>query len=147
MSNLFARRRTLALLAMLATAAGAVTLSACGDDDNGPSGNGSLAIALAPASLDIPAGTSGTTDFTVTRTSPFTSAVTLAASGAPASFDITLTPAILAAGETTGTVTVTVAGGATPGSYPVTISAGGTGVTTVSTTLTVTVIEVAGLKR
>ena len=147
MPSLFARRRTLALVAMLAIAGGAVTLSAC-DDDNGPSSNGSIAIAVDPASLDISPGNTGTSDFTVTRTAPFTTGVTLAASGAPASFDITLTPSLLAAGETTGTITVLVGAEATPGNYPITLTATGNGITAVSTTLTVIVTEVpAGVKK
>ena len=101
-----------------------------------------------PASLDISPGNTGTSDFTVTRTAPFTTGVTLAASGAPASFDITLTPSLLAAGETTGTITVLVGAEATPGNYPITLTATGNGITAVSTTLTVVVTEVpAGVKR
>ena len=141
MSKPFMRGRSFLLAAALLTSAAAFTLSACSDDDNGP-GTGAVAIAVAPTTLNIIAGSTGSTAYTITRTSPFTGAVTLSAAGQPTASEVNFTPGVADAGVTTGTVDVVVAADATPGTYPVTISAAGTGVTTRSTTLTVVVTEV-----
>lgn len=141
MSIKSARRRSIVLLAGLAICSGAAVLSACSDDDNGPSSNGSVAIALAPTTIDVPAGASGTTSFTITRTAPFTAAVTIAASGQPAGFVVTIDPGLVAAGATTGAIEVSVPEGTANGNYPITISASGNAISSVSTTLTVAVVD------
>lgn len=145
MSKLFARRRSFLLAAALASSAAAFTLSACSDDDNGPTG--ALGIAVAPTTLNITPGSTGSATYTVTRTSPFTGEVTLTATGQPTASDVNFNPAVVPVGTTTGTIDVVVAADATPGSYPVVISAAGTGVTTKTTTLTVVVENVPAARQ
>lgn len=146
MMNTFARSRRFLLVAALATCAGAVTLSACGDDDNnGP--NGSLAVAVVPTQLTITPGSTGTADIGITRSGTFTGPVTLAASGQPATVDVSLEPGLLDANTTSSVATVSVGPGTTAGTYPVTISAAGNGITTVSTTLNLVVGEVPAGSR
>ena len=134
-----ARRRSTLLAAALAISAGAFTLSACDDDNNGPSGNGAVAVNINPSTLNITPGSTGSATYTITRTAPFTTAVDLTTAGEPTGMEITLNPAVVDAGETTGTIDVVVAANATPGTYPITLSAAGTGITTRTTTLTVVV--------
>ena len=142
MRNSLARRRSTLLVAALAISAGAFTLSACSDDDNGPSGNGAVAIAVDPTTLNITPGSTGTATYTITRTSPFTGAVTLTSTGQPTASAVTFTPNVVPVGSTTGTIEVVLTAEAIPGTYPVVISAAGSGITTKTTTLNVVVGEV-----
>jgi uncharacterized membrane protein len=127
------------LAAALAISAGAFTLSACSDDDNGPSGNGAVALTLNPSTLNITPGSTGSATYTITRTAPFTTAVTLTTAGEPTGMDITVTPSVVDPGETTGSIDVVVAADATPGTYPISVSAAGSGITTRTSTLNVVV--------
>jgi hypothetical protein len=103
-----------------------------------------LNVTVAPTTLSIVAGASGSSTATIARGGGFTGAVALTSTGAPSGMTVAFTPASLDASTTSSTVGVTVGGGVMAGSYPVTISAAGTGVTTATTTLTVTVTVPSG---
>jgi len=146
MMKTFARSRRFLLVAALATCAGAVTISACSDDDNnGPSG--SVSVAVVPTELTITPGSSGTAEIGITRGGSFTGPVTVAASGQPATVEITFDPGPLDANTTASTATIVVGVGTTPGLYPVTISAAGNGITTKTTTLALTVGETPAARQ
>lgn len=101
---------------------------------------GSFAVSLAPTTLSVAAGASGTSTVTIARTAPFTGAVNLAVSGAPAGVTATLSAASVATGATTATLTVAVAAGtaATTGTIVVTGTAAGVANATASLALTTT---------
>ena len=67
---------------LAATVAAAIVLAACGDDSNG--GDGTLAVAVAPTSINVAPGATGTSTATITRGGSFSGPVTMSASGAPA---------------------------------------------------------------
>ncbi|MEO7056105.1 MAG: hypothetical protein ABI281_05465 [Caldimonas sp.] len=128
----------------------ATALVACGgggsNDDNGsgvtptpqpPVATPTASIALAPATLNIVAGTNSSSILTLTRGGGFAGAVSIAASGAPSGVTVA-SPAIAASGATS-TVTVTVATSAAAGPSTVTFVATGTGVTIAPVTLALTV--------
>ena len=138
MMKTFTRSRRFLLAAALVTCAGAVTLSACSDDDNNAP-SGSVSVAVVPTDLTITPGSSGTADIGITRAGSFTGPVTLSASGQPATVEVSFDPGQLDANTTGSTATIVVGVGTTPGTYPLTISAAGTGITTNTTTLTLVV--------
>lgn len=99
-------------------------------------------IALSPAAVTVAAGSSGTSQATITRSGGFSGAVTITSSGAPAG--MTVAAPVIAAGATTSTVTVTVGATVAAGAYPITVRANGTGISEVTTALTVTVSAAPG---
>ncbi len=126
----------------LLAAAAVLLLTACGGGDSTPTPPavpGTLTVAMAPASLPLVAGTSGTSTATITRGGSFTGAVALTAEGAPTGVTITFASATLGVGVTSTVVTVATINSLAAGSYPVVIKASGTGVTVASATLTLTV--------
>ncbi len=76
-------------------------------------------LGLSPASLTLAPGAAATVNATITRVGGFSGAVTLAVQGLPAG--VTVSPAIIAAGATTTTLTFTAAANAT-GNATATIS-------------------------
>lgn len=133
-----ARRRSLLLLAALVACTGAVTLSAC-DDNDGVSGD--IAIEFTPTSLDIIQGGSGTTDLTLERGGDFTGDVEVEVSGEPAGMDVDLVPGFFEGpGVSEIAVTVSAAEDTPVGTYTLTFTAEGDGVSDDSATLTVEVV-------
>lgn len=102
---------------------------------------GSFSVALDPASLSVQQGASSTVDVTVSRTAPFTGAVSLSASGAPDDVSVTFDPAQVDGTEST--MQVGVAEGVAPGEYTLTVTGSGDGPDDASAQLTLTVTEAA----
>jgi hypothetical protein len=89
-----------------------------------------LTMTLSSTSLDVAAGSYGTTKLTTTRSSAVNAAVALSVSGVPAGITVQFSPtAIAAPGAGTSTLTVSVAASKVGGTYPVTVTATGAGVT------------------
>lgn len=99
----------------------------------------SFSMTLAPTSLSLAQGASGSSTITLTRANGFTGAVNLAATGAPTGLTVTPNPASVATGSTTATLNVSAAASTAAGTYPITITASGTGVSNQTATLNVTV--------
>ena len=97
-----------------------------------------VALTAGSGATSIVVGGSATVPITITRSNGFTDAIALAATGLPSGVTATFTPATIAAGSTTSTLSITVAGTATAGASTVTISASGTGVTTQTASLALT---------
>ncbi len=117
-------------------------LTACSGGDPTPTPPvvpGILAVALAPASLALVAGASGTSTATITRGGSFSGDVVLTTEGAPTGVTVTFASVTLVAGASSSAVTVVTTASAAAGSYPVAIKATGTGVTVAAATLTLTV--------
>jgi len=131
------RRRTL-LLFSLAAVAGALSISACSSEDNPPAGT--LAVAVAPTSINVAPGGTGNAAASITRGGSFTGAVTLSASGAPAGITVSFTPSEVPGSSNASTVNVAVGAAVVPGTHAITISAEGSNVTSATTTLTVVVV-------
>jgi hypothetical protein len=118
----------------------ALFAAACGDD--GPTEIvGAVAVAVAPATINVAPGGSGTSAVSITRTDPFAGDVSLSASGAPSGVTISFDPATVAAGDVSSTVTAAAGASVDAGSYPITISADGSGVEAATTTLTLVVVD------
>ena len=126
-----ARRLMSAVVAALAVAA------CSGGDDNGTEPTPTIDLALASATLSIVQGTSGTVNVTVTRGGGFAGAVTVDVDGEPTG--VTVTPATIASGSTTGTLTIAAAGTAAPATTALTVRATGTGVTDKTAALSLTI--------
>ena len=138
---LISRRRTL-LVAALAAVASALTISACSTDPSAPSDN--LAVTLAPTTISVAQGGTGTSTASITRGGAFAGPVTMSASGAPSGVTVSFSPGLIAAGSTSAGVTVAVDAAVPAGNKTITISAAGTGVATATTTLTVVVTSASG---
>lgn len=126
---------------LAATVAAAIVLAACGDDSNG--GDGTLAVAVAPTSINVAPGATGTSTATITRGGSFSGPVTMSASGAPAGVTVSFTPTDVASGSNTAVVNVAVAAGTAAGTHNLTITASGDGVTDAAATLTVVIVSAA----
>ena len=125
-------RRILALSAAIAMLAATFPLAACSDD-------GSITLELAPATLNLAPGGSGTTTATIARQGGFTGPVLLARTGGPSLIVIAFTPLTIPNAGTNAVVSVTVGDAVPPGSYEITISAAGENTNTASQTLTIVV--------
>ncbi len=132
-----------AALASLVTACGG---GGGGGDTPGP-GPGpttpTIAVAVSPGAAQAVQGQSTTVTVTVTRGGGYTGAVTLAADGAPGGVTPTFSPASLASGVSTSTLTLAVGATTAPGSYSITVRASGTGVTAQTATVQLTVTAAA----
>jgi len=93
-----------------------------------PAPTGGFTLSLNPAALSIEQGQSKTAAITITRTAPFTGAVTQAVFVPPPGVTSTFAPSPIPAGATSATLTVAVAGDADPGVYPLVFSWTATGV-------------------
>ena len=125
------RRRWIAGLA-------AAFVLGCGSD--GPSGNdGSIQVAIAPPSLSLPQGASGSVTASLTRGGGFEGEVTLAISGLPTGVTTTITPPQLSGTTVSATVGVTVASNVATGTYTATITATAQGVGQATATYQLTV--------
>jgi hypothetical protein len=98
-------------------------------------------LSLAPATLSLTAGTTGTSTITIARTGAFAGAVGLTVSGAPAGVTATLSSASVAG--TSATLTVDVAAAAAAGASTLTITGTGTGAANQSVTLGLTTVAAA----
>ncbi len=101
---------------------------------------GSFTLAASAATVSIEQRLSGTATFTVARIAPFTGAVALTLTGVPNGVTVTPSPASIASGATSTTVTMDVSAAVAPGNYPITVRGTATGVpeTTAAFTLIVT---------
>lgn len=136
MPALFRSRNRLVFLSPLAL----VLLVACGDDSNG-NDNGTLAVAVAPATENVAPGGSGTSAVTITRGGGFSGAVTLSQSGAPAGVTVSFTPSVIPASSTGSTVNVAVAAGTATGTHDITIRASGDDVADATATLELVIVS------
>jgi hypothetical protein len=102
----------------------------------------SIGITLAPTSLSVAQGTSGTVTVNLARGGGFAGAVSLTAENLPAG--VTVAPATIAAGATSATLSVSAAAGASPGTSNITIRATAAGVADVQATLALTVTQASG---
>lgn len=102
---------------------------------------GSITLAADPAAISVTAGAVApvTSALTITRNAPFAGAVALSVTGAPGGVTASVSPASVAAGGTTATLSVTAAGSAVNGTYPLVVRGSGTGIADVTTTVNATV--------
>ena len=98
--------------------------------------SGSFALTLAPVTLSLPAGTSGSSTVTIARTAPFTGAVDLVVSGAPAGVTATLSSANVTGN--TATLTVTASASAVVSTSTITVTGSAAGVSSATATLALT---------
>lgn len=97
---------------------------------------GSFSLSLAPATLSIAAGASNTSTVTIARTAPFTGAVNLSVSGAPAGVTASLSSTSVTG--TTATLTVAVAAGTAASTGTITVTGTAAGVTNATAALGLT---------
>jgi hypothetical protein len=134
------RGRRVLLAAALAASAGAVTLSACSDDDgNDGLGQQAITVTVSPSDLTLAAGSAAPIEVTIARPVSFGGPVTVGAGGAPSGVNVAMNPDVIATGTTTAPGTLSVGPGVAPGTYPITISASGSNVGTGSATVTLVV--------
>ncbi|MFO8174801.1 MAG: hypothetical protein R6T96_11000 [Longimicrobiales bacterium] len=107
-------------------------------EPNGDDPTPTISISLSSSSINVTAGTSGEVTVSVTRGGGFTGAVTVTAD---ALTGVTVQPLTIAAGSTTGILTLQVAAGVSAGTLQATIRANGTGVEEASANLALTVEE------
>jgi len=89
-----------------------------------------LTLSLAPSSIDVAAGASGSTTITTSRNAAFSAAVSLSLSGLPAGVTAKFSsPTIAAPGAGTSMLTVTVGASVAGGTYAATLTATGGGAT------------------
>lgn len=100
---------------------------------------GAIALDLSSSTVSIMAGESGSLTANVTRSGGFTGAVTV---GIDAVAGVTATPATIAEGANSGTVTLQVDPSVAPGSVALTVRATGSGVADAIATATLTVTAV-----
>jgi hypothetical protein len=105
-----------------------------GGSNGGGSTTGAIAVSASPTTVTAQRGTSVGVALTVSRTAPFTGAVTLSQEGLPANTSATFSPTSLASGVTASTLTISITSTAALGTYPVTVRAKGTGVTDATAT-------------
>ncbi len=121
-SSVVIRSRSSLVVATFAVVGG-IYLSACAGEPLPDTGT--VSVALAPASVNVPQDGSGNSALTVQRGGAFTGPVTLTQTGAPAGVTVAFTPSVVPAGATASTVTITVGATVAAGTYPVSIRATG----------------------
>ena len=117
----------------LAAAATTIFALACGNyGDDGPTGtNGSIQIAVTPASASVPAGASTFVTVALTRVGGFAGTVAITISGLPAGVSATMDPATLSGANASARIDLTAAANAAAAAATtVTVNASATGVTT-----------------
>ncbi len=142
MRSLFPARRSARAILLLGFAA---TMTGCngGDPPTPPVLPGTLAVIVAPTTVAVVAGATGSSAATITRGGSFTGDVALTAEGAPAGATISFGTPTLGAGVTTSMISIATTSTVTPGSYPIGIRATGTGVSVAAATITLTVSAAA----
>lgn len=95
---------------------------------------------MAPGTLSLTQGQSGSIAITVTRGGSFTGPVDLTVDGAPSGLTATVSATPVAAGSTSATLTLQAAATLAPGSVPLVVRARGTGVPDASAPLSVTIV-------
>ncbi len=104
----------------------------------GTTATSGFSLSASPSSLSILQGNSGSTTITSAVTGGFSSAVSLAASGAPTGVTVSFSPTSIT-GNGSSTMSVVVGSTVTAGTYPITVTGTGGGLTqTTTVTLTVT---------
>jgi|JI10StandDraft_1071094.scaffolds.fasta_scaffold27854_3 hypothetical protein len=96
-------------------------------------------ITLVAAPITVMRGQVGSATLTVTRIAPFAGAITLAIEGLPPDVTVSLTPAVIPAGQTTAQITYTVLATASASTHGVVVRGSGTGIATQQTTHTLTI--------
>jgi hypothetical protein len=132
--------RPAALLTAIAFVGALVGFVACNESDSTAPNPGSVAVAISGAPANVTQGQTATATVTVTRSDPFADVVQLSVEGAPTGLVTTLSPATLASGVTTSTLTLAPSTSVAPGTYTITVRATGPGVTDATTTMTFAVI-------
>ena len=116
---------------IVAALTAAVVFSACGGGDGGvtppPVDTGSFVVTVSPGTLTVAPGATQTLVVTLTRTGGFTGAVALAVTPLPTGVTATFSPATLAAGVTTSTLTLVSAATAPASTTAMTITGSATG--------------------
>lgn len=131
--------RSLLLLASVSIAA---ACSSGGTDNNNP---GTIALALSPNSLSVPAGgLASTVGATLTRGGGFTGTVNLTVTGAPTGVTATVSNIVTTGTTTTATVTILADASTIAGTYHLVAHGTGTGVTEATADFTLTVTAVQG---
>ncbi len=125
------------LLAGALAVAGGIYLSACAGEPLPDAG--SVSVAVAPASINVPQGGSGNSAVTVARGGAFTGPITLTQTGAPTGITVAFTPAVVPAGTTASSATITVGAAVSAGTYPIIIRATGDNIPAATTNLAVVV--------
>lgn len=138
MSSFNSRPRRSLVLSALAILAGAFTISACGSDPVPDAGT--VAVAVAPASINVAQGGTGNAGVTITRGGAFTGPVTLTQTGAPAGVTVAFAPAVVPSGTTASTANVTVGAAVAAGTYPIVIRAAGDNISAATTPLSLVVV-------
>ena len=101
----------------------------------------SIDVSVAPASLTVQQGQSGTVTLTLVRGGGFTDAVSASVTGLPSGVTASVNPAQLTGSTASAVVTVNVASSVAPGTYTATITASATGVGAATATYQLTVTE------
>jgi hypothetical protein len=118
--------------------------AACGSDDGLGTTNPTptIGVAVGAPSVTVVAGQTGTSVATLTRGGGYTGAISLAVEGAPAGVTATVAPASVPNGTTSATITLATTAATAAGTYPLTVRGTGTGVTAVTTPLSLVVTAV-----
>lgn len=132
------------LLATVVALAVSTAVASCGGSDGDPTDPGgggggqtpSISITLSSGSINVTAGQSGQVTVNVARAGGFTGAVTVTMD---ALTGVTVQPVTIAAGATSGTLTVQVAGTVAAGTLQGTVRGAGQGVQQVSANLSIVV--------
>jgi hypothetical protein len=119
-----------------------LVLAACGGDDEPTPPTQSFTLSVAPTTLSIQAGQTGTITPTITRSGGFTGAVQVTVTGLPTG--VTASDLNIASGATTGTITLTAAASAAAGNATLTVNATGQGVTAQTGTVALTITAAPG---
>ena len=115
-------------------------LGACSDDDGGTAPpTQTISVATSTSTVSAARGASATVPITVTRGGGYTGTVALSATGLPSGVTASFSPASLAGSATTSTLTLNVDNTAAGGTSTITINASGTGVTSQTTSVTLTI--------
>lgn len=123
----------------------ALLLAGCSGEDRDPFEPSAPSIGLAGGTtLNIPRGSTATAPLTTTRSGGYTGEIALAVTGIPVGVQVSLDPAVIPAGSSTGNVTFTVNGNASSSSSQISITASGPGVPSSSTLFTVNVVAPVG---
>ena len=102
----------------------------------------SISLSLAPASLSLAQGATGSTTATITRNGGFAGTVNLAVTGLPSGVTTTITPA--AATGPSASLSIVVGSAVAAGTYTGTLTATSTGVANATATFTLTVTSSGG---
>ena len=124
-------------LRLLAGTLGLGMIAGCGTSE--PGLTPAIGMTISKSTLTIAQGGNDNLVATISRTGGYTGTVTVAVDGAPAGVSAAVTNLSTTGGTTTGTVTVTVGAAVVPGTFAITVRASGSGVTDVTSALSLIV--------